>query len=145
MTTIHNPNNWHWVDKNCLSWANSYFQERLPQVSVASDEHTLAVIQVKPVTGDCDVTQRKGKVRCIFDLQVEFKVKVDKDGESTEHDVRLLEFEHDQQDYVFEVGGSVESRAAVRAELIPQARAVFEKFQPELLDTFESELKHNSS
>ncbi|KAG7727429.1 hypothetical protein KL933_002363 [Ogataea haglerorum] len=145
MTTIHNPNNWHWVDKNCLSWANAYFQERLPKVRAASDNHTFSVSSVKPVAGDCDVTQRKGKVRCIFDLQVEFVVQVDHDGSVSEHTVRLVEFEHDQQSFEFEVSGDAEKKALVRTHLVPEARAVFERFQDDLLATFESELKHNTS
>ncbi|ODV58839.1 Hch1p [Ascoidea rubescens DSM 1968] len=83
---VNNPNNWHWVDKNCLNWAKEYLENNLTTISKAvsvaknkkdsgdNSEILIKVVKINSVSGDCDVAQRKGKTKCIFDLNLEFEV-----------------------------------------------------------------------
>lgn len=60
-----NPGNWHWVDKNCLPWAQEFFLKEFAPLIVDKEELTLNIVKVK---GDCDVNQRKSQIINIFDL-----------------------------------------------------------------------------
>jgi len=67
---LHNPNNWHWVNKNAIEWAQAYFSENLTGLSASKGEVSAKVDKVLSVEGDCDVSQRKGKVITLFDVKV---------------------------------------------------------------------------
>ena len=71
---LHNPNNWHWVNKDVSAWTRDYLQENLTQVSAEEGDVSAQVEKVLSMDGDVDVSQRKGKVITIFDvrLQLEF-------------------------------------------------------------------------
>ncbi|ODQ49240.1 hypothetical protein PICMEDRAFT_14706 [Pichia membranifaciens NRRL Y-2026] len=149
MATVHNPNNWHWVEKNCVPWAKEYFDENLYKVSVPSGEYKISVKSINSVSGDCDVTQRKGKVKCLFELKVEFVVIViNSEQEEEEVTIVLPEFEHDydESDFNFEVRTSkLPCKTAVRKQFLPLAvKEVFLKFQPDLIATHEVGMKHNT-
>ncbi|ODV87567.1 hypothetical protein CANARDRAFT_97726 [[Candida] arabinofermentans NRRL YB-2248] len=153
MSIVHNPNNWHWIDKNCLPWANTYLEKNLLNLSASKDDFEMVVSSIKPLTGDCDVTQRKGKIRCIFELNLEFNIKLinkelDKDQEDIIYDVKLLEFEHDQDesDYQFDIkNGRIEYKKLIRDTLIPEVLKVLLKFQPDLLEAQQPSLQHNTN
>lgn len=147
---VHNPNNWHWVDKNCLPWAKEYFNDTLLPLE-HSGAKVAKVKEIKSVAGDCDVTQRKGKVRCIFELKVEFVVTVGSEAEDSEAEeitIILPEFEHDydSDDFNFEIRAkNPEHKSFIKKEFLPVVtETVFLKFQPQLLKTHEPELKHNT-
>ncbi|GMG18987.1 unnamed protein product [Ambrosiozyma monospora] len=152
--SVHNPNNWHWIDKNCLPWAKQYFENNLKGISTKTPEYEIMITEVKSVTGDCDVTQRKGKVKCLFELNVSFNAEVKKLGEDAKDDEKIIyeivipEFEHDydDDDYNFQVkNGKLELKKTVRDNLIPEVLVVFKKFQPLLLSTHQPKLQHNTS
>jgi activator of HSP90 ATPase len=67
---LHNPNNWHWVNKNVAPWAREWLDNDLPTISAEQDGVTAKIDKVISMDGDADVSQRKGKVITIFDLQV---------------------------------------------------------------------------
>jgi activator of HSP90 ATPase len=71
---LHNPNNWHWVSKDVSAWAKEYLESELIGISAKDGDVTAKVDSVLSMEGDCDVSQRKGKVITIFDvkLQLEF-------------------------------------------------------------------------
>jgi activator of HSP90 ATPase len=71
---LHNPNNWHWVSKDVSPWAKQYLESELVGVSAKDGDVTVKIDSVLSMEGDCDVSQRKGKVITIFDvkLQLEF-------------------------------------------------------------------------
>lgn len=149
MATVHNPNNWHWMNKNCMPWAKEFLNDKLPVVEHTCGTKTLKVKEVKTISGDCDVTQRKGKVRCIFELKVEFVVLVeDSDGDNEEVVVVLPEFEHDydESDFNFTIKtNNAGHKSTVRKEFLPVVvERVFLQFQPELISTHEELLKHNT-
>lgn len=78
---LHNPNNWHWVNKNAREWAHEYFSERLVGLSASEGESSAKIDKVLSVEGDCDVSQRKGKVITLFDVEVRLEFS----GEFVDH------------------------------------------------------------
>ena len=70
---LHNPNNWHWVNKDVSGWAREYFDRELPQISAEQDGVSAKVDKVVSMDGDVDVSQRKGKVITIFDVKLKLE------------------------------------------------------------------------
>lgn len=67
---LHNPNNWHWVNKDVSDWAREWFNENLLKLEVEKDGVKVKISKVQSMDGDVDVSQRKGKVITIFDVKL---------------------------------------------------------------------------
>jgi activator of HSP90 ATPase len=67
---LHNPNNWHWVNKDASGWAKDYLQKNLVGLSVEEGGVSAQVSKLSSMDGDVDVSQRKGKVITLFDVKV---------------------------------------------------------------------------
>lgn len=67
---LHNPNNWHWVNKDCREWAKDWFKTNLSKVEAQNGDVTAKITGVQTMEGDVDVSQRKGKVITIFDVKL---------------------------------------------------------------------------
>ena len=67
---LHNPNNWHWVNKDVSEWARDYLERSLTVISVEEGDVSAKITQVETMTGDVDVSQRKGKVITLFDVEL---------------------------------------------------------------------------
>lgn len=67
---LHNPNNWHWVNKDVSEWARAWFNENLTKLSVEDGDVKAKISKVQTMDGDVDVSQRKGKVITIFDVKL---------------------------------------------------------------------------
>jgi activator of HSP90 ATPase len=78
---LHNPNNWHWVNKDVSGWARDYLDQDLPNITAEEDGVTAKVDKVISMEGDVDVSQRKGKVITLFDV----KVKLEYSGTCISH------------------------------------------------------------
>lgn len=84
---LHNPNNWHWVNKDVRPWTQDYLSKELVGLKASREDGTSAeVSKILSMDGDVDVSQRKGKVITIFDvrLSLEFIGKVPVKGEEKE-------------------------------------------------------------
>ncbi|SCU96640.1 LAFA_0G07338g1_1 [Lachancea sp. 'fantastica'] len=147
---VHNPNNWHWVDKNCLSWARNYFEDRLVGLNSAENEtKKVEVSSISSMEGDCEVSQRKGKVISLFDLKLVLMIKGQVEDEDFEGSITVPEiaFDSEADDYQFEISIYKETsklsgaKPLVREGLIPQLREAFLKFGPELLQTHANDIQ----
>lgn len=67
---LHNPNNWHWVNKDAREWAQKYFNDKLTVLSASQGDVSAKIDKVLSVEGDVDVSQRKGKVITLFDVKL---------------------------------------------------------------------------
>jgi activator of HSP90 ATPase len=67
---LHNPNNWHWVNKDVSAWAKNWFDENLTKLVVENGDVQARISKVQSMDGDVDVSQRKGKVITIFDVKL---------------------------------------------------------------------------
>src|SRR5947209_16831567 len=70
---LHNPNNWHWVNKDAAPWAKQYLEEILPGISAEEGDVSAKVTKVISMDGDVDVSQRKGKVITLFDVKLQLE------------------------------------------------------------------------
>ena len=76
---LHNPNNWHWVNKDVREWARDYLEKNLVGISAEQNDVSAKVSKVTSMDGDVDVSQRKGKVITLFDV----KVQLEYEGKTT--------------------------------------------------------------
>lgn len=123
-----------------------------------------------PITGDADLSQRKGKAIVIFDMKIEFSVKgvstgkqqqeaEPKDGEdkSAEEenvvfssDISLPEFIHDMdlEDYQFEIKNrsalTAEQKKIVEKEFLPLVARVLMEYQKDVIAEHGKDLQHAS-
>ena len=70
---LHNPNNWHWVNKDVSGWAKEYLEAELHKISAEQDGVSAKVDSVISMDGDVDVSQRKGKVITLFDVKLKLE------------------------------------------------------------------------
>ena len=104
---------------------------------------------LQSVTGDCDVTQRKGKVLCIYDMNLQFTVDISpksEDATSTKATITLAEFIHDQEEdeYVFEITAT-EYKSEIRKLVIPELQKKLMKFQNDLISAHGKDVQHTSN
>jgi activator of HSP90 ATPase len=70
---LHNPNNWHWVNKDASAWAREYLEENICTITAEDDEVSAKVDKILSMDGDVDVSQRKGKVITLFDVKLQLE------------------------------------------------------------------------
>ena len=70
---LHNPNNWHWVNKDVSEWAKSYLEKILAGIEAKEAGASATVKAVQSMEGDVDVSQRKGKVITLFDVKLQLE------------------------------------------------------------------------
>jgi len=108
---LHNPNNWHWVNKDVSPWARDWLEKNLIGLEVEENGATAKIDGITSMDGDVDVSQRKGKVITLFDikLKLEFSGKTS-DGSNASGHITIPEVAHDteEDEYVFEVDLSSE-------------------------------------
>lgn len=67
---LHNPNNWHWVNKDASAWAKTYLTKEIKTIKAEEGGVTAQLDKLISIDGDVDVNQRKGKVITIFDVKL---------------------------------------------------------------------------
>lgn len=70
---LHNPNNWHWVNKDVSGWAREYLDKKITTLSATGNGVTAKVDKIISMDGDVDVSQRKGKVITLFDVKLQLE------------------------------------------------------------------------
>lgn len=141
---VQNPNNWHWVDKNCIDWAHAYFTEKLKTIS-ADDENgktNVKLTGVKSLKGDCEVCQRKGKVISLFDLALELTYESSSGHKGT---ITIPEIMYDTEpdEYQFSLDERVDepTRVLIRSKIVPQIREILKDFGPTLINVHGSDIQ----
>lgn len=96
---LHNPNNWHWVNKDTSEWARNYLEQNLVGVSAAEKDVSAKITKINSMDGDVDVSQRKGKVITLFDVkvQLEYEGKT-ADDEEVSGTISIPEVAHDTEE-----------------------------------------------
>ncbi|TEA11944.1 Uncharacterized protein C8034_v007143 [Colletotrichum sidae] len=148
---LHNPNNWHWVNKDAAPWAKQYLEGSLIQVEAAEGGVTAKISKVVSMDGDVDVSQRKGKVITIYDV----KLVLEYSGTTSEEaevsgTITVPEVAHDteEDEFVFDIDIYSESKEKqpvkdlVRSKLIPQLRKEFLKLSGALIAEHGKDIQH---
>lgn len=96
---LHNPNNWHWVNKDTSPWARQYLEDNLVGIEAEKDGVSAIIDRIMSMDGDVDVSQRKGKVITLFDvkLQLEYSGKAS-DGTEASGTITVPEVAHDTEE-----------------------------------------------
>jgi len=155
---LHNPNNWHWVNKDVSEWTREYLTTELVGLKAEKDGSSAEISKILSMDGDVDVSQRKNKVITIFDvkLQLEYTGKVQKQGEAAGETadvsgtITVPEVAHDteQDEYVFEVElyGEDSSKQPVkdivRSQITPLLRQKLVQIAPTLIEKHGKDLQH---
>ncbi|KAH0612295.1 uncharacterized protein H6S33_010347 [Morchella sextelata] len=148
---LHNPNNWHWVNKDAREWAQKYFDKNLTVLTASSGDTSVKVDKVVSVDGDVDVSQRKGKVITLFDVKMRLEFSGSTvDDPSVSGTITIPEIAHDteEDEYVFEVDVYSDTptkspiRDLIRSSLIPQLRVALGKFSPDLIAEHGKDIQH---
>ncbi|EON97197.1 putative hsp90 co-chaperone aha1 protein [Phaeoacremonium minimum UCRPA7] len=148
---LHNPNNWHWVNKDVSAWAKQWFEENLSKLEVEDGGVKAKISKVISMDGDVDVSQRKGKVITIFDV----KLVLEYSGSTSDEDdvsgtITVPEVAHDteEDEFVFDIDIYSESKEKqpvkdlVRSKLTPQLRKEFLKLSPALIAEHGKDIQH---
>jgi len=148
---LHNPNNWHWVSKDVSSWAKEYLEKELVGISAEEGDVKAKIDSVLSMDGDCDVSQRKGKVITIFDLKLQLEFSgTAKDEATASGTITIPEVAHDteEDEYQFEVSLYSESpektpvKDLVRSKILPQLRPKLQKLRPALIAEHGKDIQH---
>lgn len=67
---LHNPNNWHWVNKDASGWTKEWLGDNIKTIKAEGNGVSVQLDKLVSMDGDVDVNQRKGKVITIFDVKV---------------------------------------------------------------------------
>lgn len=107
---LHNPNNWHWVNKDVSAWTQEYLSQDLVGLSATESGTHVEINKVLSMEGDVDVSQRKGKVITIFDVRLQLEwtgsVPGKEGGEGNEEvsgTITIPEVAHDTEEEEFVV------------------------------------------
>ncbi|KAI4734824.1 hypothetical protein E4T50_14656 [Aureobasidium sp. EXF-12298] len=148
---LHNPNNWHWVNKDVSGWTKEYLEKDLVGIKAEKDGASAQISKLLSQEGDVEVAQRKGKVITIFDLKLQLeytgKTKEDEDVSGT---ITVPEVAHDteEDEYVFEIDMYSESlsktpvKDLVRSQITSQLRARFQQLGHALMDAHGKDIQH---
>ncbi|KAK7742356.1 Co-chaperone [Cytospora paraplurivora] len=148
---LHNPNNWHWVNKDVAPWTKQWLDENLTKIEAEDGETKVKVSKVVSSDGEADVSQRKGKVITIYDL----KLVLEYTGSTPEASevsgtITVPEVAHDteEDEFVFEVDiySDAKEKAPVkdliRAKVIPQLRKELLKLPGALIAEHGKDIQH---
>ncbi|KAI4207161.1 MAG: hypothetical protein LQ346_000739 [Caloplaca aetnensis] len=151
---LHNPNNWHWVNKDTSEWARRYLEQSLVGVSAVEKDVSAKITKVISMDGDVDVSQRKGKVITLFDVkvQLEYEGKT-KDEEDVSGSITIPEVAHDteEDEYVFDIDIYSDNNSKqpvkdlVRSKIVPQLRQQLGKLGPALITEHGRDIQHSNS
>ncbi|EOD47395.1 putative hsp90 co-chaperone aha1 protein [Neofusicoccum parvum UCRNP2] len=148
---LHNPNNWHWVNKDVGTWTREYLEKDLKAISAEADGVTAQIDRVISMDGDVEVSQRKGKVITIYDvkLQLEYSGK-NKEGEAASGTITVPELAHDteEDEYVFDIDIYSDSSSKqpvkdlVRSQITPKLRERFQNLTKALVTEHGKDIQH---
>ncbi|TAQ86860.1 hypothetical protein B7494_g4818 [Chlorociboria aeruginascens] len=150
---LHNPNNWHWVNKDASAWTRQWLEESIKDIKTEENGVTAHLDKLISMDGDVDVNQRKGKVITIFDVKlvIEYSGKT-KEDEEVSGTITIPEVAHDteENEYVFDIDiySDANSKAPVkelvRAKIVPELRKQFAKLGPELIAEHGKDIQHSA-
>ncbi|SMN20895.1 similar to Saccharomyces cerevisiae YDR214W AHA1 Co-chaperone that binds to Hsp82p and activates its ATPase activity [Maudiozyma saulgeensis] len=140
---VNNPNNWHWVDKNCMRWARTYFENKLIglETGTTNNDKYIKIKDISSFEGDCEVSQRKGKVISLFDLQMVILFEGQINQKNLEGSISIPEISFDSEinDYQFDISIYKETselneiKPFIKEKILPEMREIFQQFGKDLL------------
>lgn len=87
------------VERDCSDWAHEQVKLRLQDLEVSTETRKVKIVSVSKIAGDVTVSQRKGRLRHNFDLNINFKWESDEDAKGL---VEIRDFMSDTDKKGFE-------------------------------------------
>lgn len=148
---VNNPNNWHWVDKNCIEWAKTYFNDNLVGVLAQADGKKVKVTAVSSLEGDVEVCQRKGKVISLFDLRIIVNIEGENE-QPFKGSITIPELAYDTEEDEIQFDISIynedadleKMRPFSRQNLVPKLRQILLSFGKDLIAAQGSDIQLDS-
>jgi len=148
---LHNPNNWHWVNKDASAWTKTYLEKNLVGIEAEDGGVSAKINKLVSMDGDVDVNQRKGKVVTIFDVKVvlEYNGKTSS-GEEVGGTITTPEVAHDteENEYVFDIDIYADAlskspvKDLLRSKVLSQLRTEYAKLGPALVAEHGKDIQH---
>ncbi|KAK6845866.1 eukaryotic translation initiation factor 4E-2 [Apiospora arundinis] len=147
---LHNPNNWHWVDKDVIEWARDWFNKNLVDVAAEQGDVNVKISKVVSADGDVNVSQRKGKVITYYDVKLVLEFSGNAPGvEGVSGSFTVPEVTHDDEQIVIE-DLTIHSESAekqpvrdlIRSQLKPQLVEQLKKLTPALIAEHGKDIQH---
>lgn len=151
-----NVNNWHWVDKNCLPWAQKYLSEKFISTDMQSiplnigQNLKLKVKSMPKCQGDVDLNLRKSKLIYLFDLNIDLDWEVVKLQDSIAKGTLSLEdcqFDEEPEDYKYSTSFEFETdaipgldRDVIIRTFKPLVDSIFRQFPKDLVESNKASL-----
>lgn len=66
----HNPNNWHWVDKDVTTWTKGWFEKNLLTLEAEEGDVKTKISKVQSLDGEVQISQRRGKLITLYDVKL---------------------------------------------------------------------------
>lgn len=149
---VNNPNNWHWVDKNCIDWSKTYLNEKLIGLSASESDSSVEVVLVSSVEGDVEVCQRKGKVISLFDLRIILSFEGNAGDKKFKGSITVPELAYDTEEDEIQFDISIYNedseteagRLLAKKALVPKLREILLHFGSDLISTHSSDIQLES-
>lgn len=150
---LHNPNNWHWVNKNVIDWGREYLEKTLVGVRASEGDVSAQISKVTITEGFIEVNQRKGKVSTLFDivLSLEFEGKTAEDSEATgKINIPEVAYNTEEDEYVFDVSIIDETaskaplKPLIKTKMLPEIRAKLATLGSALVQEHGKDIQHGS-
>lgn len=148
---LHNPNNWHWVNKDASEWTKAWLKDKVTKIEAKEGDVSAKITSVVSMDGDVDVNQRKGKVITIYDIKLTLEYSGSApDAEDVGGTITIPEVAHDteEDEFVFNIDIYSESKEKqpvkdlVRSQIIPKLREEFLKLSSALIAEHGKDIQH---
>ncbi|CAI4219462.1 unnamed protein product [Parascedosporium putredinis] len=148
---LHNPNNWHWVNKDASEWTRAWLKDTLTKIEAEEGDVSAKITSVISMDGDVDVNQRKGKVITIYDIKLTLEYSGSApDAEDVGGTITIPEVAHDtdEDEFVFNIDVYAESKEKqpvkdlVRSRIVPKLREEFLKLPSALITEHGKDIQH---
>ncbi|RQM06307.1 hypothetical protein DH86_00001100 [Scytalidium sp. 3C] len=151
---LHNPNNWHWVNKDASAWTRQWLEEKIKDIKAEENGVSAQLDKVVSMDGDVDVNQRKGKVITIFDVKLvlEYSGKTADDNDvsgtitipEVAHDTEEDEYVQFDIDIYSDANSKQPVKDLVRSKIVPQLRKLFTTLAPALIAEHGKDIQHTA-
>ncbi|ORY43030.1 hypothetical protein BCR33DRAFT_851260 [Rhizoclosmatium globosum] len=146
-----NHGNWHWIERNCLKWAQTHLKRSIMLID-PKESNGMTVTSVVSIEGQADINQRKGKLITVFDLQFVVTWKgTDLGGQPACGQISVVDFMHDtdldELEYFINVDNKAQQQSAskqVETQLIPKIKAILSTFSQDMLNENSKNLLNDS-
>jgi len=137
-----NVNNWHWTERDATTWSKSKLKELFLNLKEETDEGSWKIDEVKSVTGEATINNRKGKLIYFYEWELNLNYKGTLPGSDLEHKGTItipnLSDENDADDIDVQIIAKGDAKNAeklktmVRKNGIKLCRSLCEKYVADL-------------